>query len=234
MRYLQIALMLASIVSAFFAGVARGQSDSPPSAADLQLQVQALTQINDLRLTPVQVAMLKGLGSDTAGKLSETPQPVTAEYKAALINLRAALLGKDQKEIENAQTQLDDLVDKLDADSELEVGRSDLAKEKSLALLKVLSVKQIAGYIAQREDDISDPVQLILDAVHHARGIDEDEFQALVDETSQKLDNLNGTVRLRAPQTLIGKVEGLLSRVQHLSAADYQHQLPALEGEAPS
>jgi len=198
----------------------------------LEQEVDALSALNDLNLSPEQLSALKGMISDTAGTLSDPPTRISAEYKAALKELRTALLSKDQNKIDNAEDKTSDLEDKQDPDSDADVDQSEPAKQKAATLLRMLSPKQVANYIGENSDDVDDPAQLLLDAVHHACGMSDDDFDSLQDDTSERIGILFGGAHPAKPPAVVGKVTRLLARVHHLSADEYKSQQSTLEDEA--
>ncbi|MGD0388480.1 MAG: hypothetical protein ABSC42_05935 [Tepidisphaeraceae bacterium] len=210
----------------------QAQTDKPSGEVKLELQVDALSTLHDLNLTPEQLSALKDLASDTAGTLSDTPAPVTADYNAAMKDMRDALLSKDEDRIDSAEDKIGDAADKQDPDSEPDVEQSESAKTKAVTFLKTLSVKQVAGYIGQNAEDIDDPTELLLDAVHQSRDLSDDDFASLRDDTSKELGMLSGGVNPGKPPKIVSKVNQLLTRVHRLSAEEYGDQQSALEDEA--
>jgi len=232
MRHYYYLLLAAGLSLVIFHRVLQAQTDAQPDAVTLKLQIDALSTLSDLNLTPEQLSALKDMASDTAGTLSNTPAPVTADYKSALKEMRDALLSKDEDKIDSAEDKIDDLEDKQNPDSEPDVDQSDSAKTKAVAFLKTLSVKQVADYISQNADEIDDPTQVLLDAVHQSRNLSDDDFQSLRDDTAEELGLLSAGVNPAKPPRVIARVNQLLTRVHHLSAEEYQSQQAALEDEA--
>jgi hypothetical protein len=208
------------------------QSDMETDSAKLQLEVDALSSLSDLKLTPDQLSALKDLASDTAGTLSEKPAAISDTYKAALDDTRRALLGKDEDKIEAAEDKMGDLQDKEDPDSEPDVDQSETAKTKAETLLKRLSANQVANFVAQNADDLEDPTQLLLDAIHQCRGMSDDDFADLRDDTTEELGIYAAGINPSRPSAIAGKASRLLSRVHKLSADEYNDQQSALEDEA--
>ena len=210
----------------------RGDNIADTDTVNLQLEVDALFALHDLNLSPDQLTALQGLISDTEGKLSDPPTAITAECKAALKTTQTCLLCKDQGKIDDAEDKLGILEDKQDPDSDPDISQSGAAKEKAGTFLKMLSAKQVASYIAENSDNLHDPVQLILDAVHHARDSSDEDFESLRDDTSDEIEVLFAGPHPGKRPPIVGKVNQLLTKVRHLSADDYKSQLPALEQEA--
>ncbi|MGA2441591.1 MAG: hypothetical protein ABSH08_11570 [Tepidisphaeraceae bacterium] len=232
MRY-PYTLVLAAALSLFIWNrFLQAQTDTLSGGVKLELEVDALAAIHDLNLMPEQLSALKDLASNTAGTLSDTPAPVTADYEAAMKDMRDALLSKDQDRIDIAEDKMGDVADKQDPDSEPDVEQSGSAKTKAVTFLKSLSVKQVGDYISQNSDDIDDPAQVLLDAVHQSRDLSDDDFESLQDDTAEELGIFSGGLNPGRPPKIVSKVDQLLTRIHHLSAKEYKNQQSALEDEA--
>lgn len=140
MRHTYLGAAIAVLVLAIGGGLARGQDDKDTAPTNdntlsptvkLELEVDALTTLNDLNLSATQLSALKDTASDTAGSLSETPTPISDDYKAALKGLKTALVGGNDDKIETAEDSVGDLADKQDDDSEPDIEQSQSAKEKA-------------------------------------------------------------------------------------------------------
>jgi hypothetical protein len=127
-RFIFLVAAVASLLAASYPILSAADDQTDSNAVNLQLEVDALSTLNDLNLTPNQLSALKGMIPDTAGTLSDAPTPISADYKAALKDARIALLGKDQDKIDDAQDKLADLQDKQDPDSDPDVDQSEAAK----------------------------------------------------------------------------------------------------------
>jgi hypothetical protein len=194
--------------------------------------VDALSALNDLQLTAEQIKALRDLSSDTAATVNDVPAHVDDEYKAALKEVRAALLSRNDDRIEQAQDKLSTLGEKQDPDSEPDFDNTDAAKTKAPGFLKTLSASQVAHYLAQNADDVQDPVELLIDAIHQARTLSDDDFDDFRDETAQQMGLLAGGPAPAKTPSIIAKTTRFLTRVRRLSAQDYDAQKSTLEDEA--
>lgn len=234
MRYKTLLLLAAAGWVWIFAGpMSEIRADDAPSSdsVNLQLKVDALTSLNSLNLSSDQLASLKDICSDTAGSLSDTPAPITNAYKIALQNMHDALLSRDQDKIDAAEDKLGELSDAQDTDADPDVTQSDAAKTKAASFLKLLSPKQIAFYVADNADEIDDPAEVVLDAIHQCHGMDNDDFESLVQDTSEELNLLAGGANPAKPPSIGGKAARLLRKAHGLSDDDFKNQLPSLEDE---
>jgi hypothetical protein len=232
MRYAYLWAIIAMFLLVISIHPARGQSGSLPDFAQIQLEVDALSTLDDLNLTADQLAALKGMAKDTAGNLSKVPTPITAEYQDALKALKGALLGKDDDKIDSAEDKVSDLAEKQDDDSAPDVVQSEAAKSKAAGLVKLLSVKQVADYISANSDDIDDPTDLLIGAIHDCRGLSDADFGDLRDDTSQELAVFAAGPNPGKQPAVVAKANALLNRTHKMSDADYSAQQSALEDDA--
>lgn len=231
MRYACITLFIAILVAAV-SHPALAQTPELSESAKLQLQVDALSSLDDLNLTPEQLSALKDLASDTAGTLTDSPTAITEAYKTSLKEMREALLTKDDDKIDAAEEKMGDIADKEDPDSEPDVDQSESAKSKAETLVKMLTVSQVAAFIAQNGDDVDNPSQLLLDAIHQCRGMSADDFQGMRDDTAQEIGIYAAGINPAKPPAIVGKINRLLTRVHGLSDDEYSQQQSSLEDEA--
>jgi hypothetical protein len=232
MRYAQFLTGVAVILALGLGGMARAQTEEPSAQVKLELEVNALSTLNDLNLTADQLSALKQMAADTAGTLAEKPAPISEDYVTALKDFRKALLSKDEDKIDEAEDAVGDLADKQDDDSDPDITQSDAAKSKAAGLVKLLTVKEFADYLSENADDMDDPTQLLLDAVHQCRGMSEDDFEDLRDDTSQELGIFAGGANPSKTPAIVGKVNSLLNKVHKMTDEEYWNQQSDLESEA--
>jgi hypothetical protein len=232
MRYAYLSFVVAAVFAFLPGRGAWGQTSSGSEAVQVQLEVDALSTLDDLNLTSDQLAALKDLAKDTAGTLSGTPGPITAEYLDALKELKSALLGKDDDKIDSAGDKAGDLGEKQDDDAIPDVTQSPAAKSKAADALKMLTVKQVADYIGDNSDAIDDPAELLIQAIHDCRGLAEPDFVGLRDDTSEELGVFAAGPNLGKPPAIVVKTNALLNRAHKMSDAEYSAQQSALEDEA--
>jgi hypothetical protein len=203
-----------------------------PATVKLQLEVRALSTLNSLELTAEQLASLKDMAADTAGKPGDPPTPITADDVTALKGLKAALLSHDDDKIDAAQEKVDDLAEKQDADSEPDVEPSDAAKAKAAEFVKLLSPRQVALFIGENGEDVENPGDLLVEALHQSRDASPEDFRSLCEDTAREIGVLAAGVNPAKPPRIAGRVTGLLQRARKMSAAEFSDQQTSLEDEA--
>lgn len=166
---------LAIVVVAIFAGlVASGPAFGKPAAAkesagagsdDLELQVAAMTKLHEMDLSPGQLKQLKTIAAQVEpGKAPAATKPSQA-YRTALSSLRDALGSGDDDKIDSAQDRVDTLRDQEKLSDPADPEISDSARKQASAATALLSLSQVASYVASNEDDIADPVDQMMDAL---------------------------------------------------------------------
>jgi hypothetical protein len=208
------------------------QTAAKNDAVKLELEVDALAALNDLQLSSEQAAALRDLASDTAAKVDQSSGPVDADYQAALAEVRLAILSRNDDRIDQAQDKLTDLAQKRDADSEPDIDDSDVAKAKAPGFLKSLAASQIAHYLAQNADNVENPGDVLVDALHQCRNLSDADFEVLRDDTAEEIGLLAGGLVPTKPPQIIQKTTRFLNRCRRLSAQEFQTQQSALEDEA--
>jgi len=213
-------------------GRVSAQTTPETDAVKLELEVDALATLNDLQLSWAQVAALRVLASDTAAKVDQSPAPADADYQAALREARLAILSRNDDRIDQAQDKLATLGQKRDADSEPDIDNTDAAKAKAPGFLKSLAASQVAHYLAQNAEDVEDPGEILVDALHQCRNLSDADFEVLRDDTADEIGLLASGVNPAKPPLVIQKAARFLTRCRGLSAQEYQAQKATLEDEA--
>jgi hypothetical protein len=200
-------------------------------AAKLQLEVSALTTLNDLHVTAAQIPPLRDLLSDIAGPVP-TLAKVDPAYQAAESDLKAALLSGDDDKIDQAREKVADLEDNLAGDAQADVELNDAARNKATPVLKLMSTHQIATFLGNNADDISDPAETVLEVLDHSHGTTDDDFADLRDDAADEIEMLAaGLVPEKKPAIEV-KIVAFLNKARKLSDADFAQQRQALTDEA--
>jgi hypothetical protein len=224
----------ACLLAVQFFGIPAVHADAVPSsdALKLQLEVDALSTMEDLHLTPAQLSALQDLSSDTAAALPTSGPNLDGVHYAALQALRAALISGNEDQISQAQDKVSDLEEQQEGDDDTDVEPTDAAKGKVTAAVKLLTARQLAGYISENTDDIPDPGEILVGAVKQCQGLSDDDYQSLRDDTTDQLGELAGGLSPSKAPSIIARAGRFLDHAHHLSADDFKTQLPTLEDEA--
>jgi hypothetical protein len=198
----------------------------------LQLEVDALSALSDLHLTPSQLSDLQGLASDTAATMPSAPMNVSDARASALQDLKAALIGGNDDKIGDAEDKASSLEDEVGDSDEPDIDQTDAAKGKVSQAVKLLTAKQLAGYIGENSDDVPDPGEILVDAVNQCHDLSSDDYASLKEDTTDQLGELAGGLTPTKTPAIIGKSARFLDGAHKLSADEYKTQLPTLRDEA--
>ncbi len=212
--------------------VARAQTSGTTDVLKLQLEVDALSTINDLHLTPSQLSALQDLAADTTAALPAGSMNVSAARATALAELKAALLTGNDDKIDDAEDNVSSLEDEDNGDDEPDIEPTDAAKGKVTQAIKLLTARQLAGYISANSDDVPDPAEILTDAVNKCQDVSKDDYDSLKDDTTDQLGELAGGLSPTKTPAIIGKAARFLDAARKLSPTDFKNQLPPLQDEA--
>ncbi len=143
----------------------------PPADANLlSMELKALRILRGLEATPDQISAIARAAKTTAGSPGQRESAkVTGPYLEAMVQVRCALVAKDDDKIEALRTQFDQLEEKDRPDLDDQVEITDGAEIEGVRLLSIFGPLQIVAYAQSLEDDFPDPVQLIVEGLAEGR-----------------------------------------------------------------
>jgi len=203
-----------------------------PPRENLELQIAALSTIHELELTPAQLRAFKEIASGIAQKADPPGGEMPPGYRAALTALRDALVKDNEDKIDEAQEKVQDLRDKDDIDTETHIQIADEAKKQADPALKLLTVRQIANYLAAHGDEIPDPMETLTDAIREVRGKSDAEFKAIRKEAVEQVSLLATGLNGRGTKAIEHRVTELLTKVREASDKDFEAGKANWEEEA--
>jgi len=214
--------------------LAFADAPSVDSTADLELQVAALTTLDELELTPDQLASLQSLAADTADDSYVSPAnaPRNEIYREAMQALRDALAAGDEERIARTQAQIEKLRKNLNIAPPPAVNTSDAARRKAYSAVLILTTGQFANYIAIHASEIPDATETILDALDQCQSGSDDEFASLRDQAADQVAMLMNGENARMSKGIINRVKDLLDRARRMSSDDFQSSRPDLDRTA--
>jgi hypothetical protein len=204
------------------------------SLNDLSMEVNALYIIYQLQLTPDQLRALAKLAPETAGDAEARETPKAGEaYRRVLTKLREALA--DPKD----DDQIADLVEELDERHEKEaphlddgVTLTDGARKRTPEFLRLLSARQLRGYLESIGDEVSDPLETLREALDRVRGMSGDEWRDFRRIVGPQVGSLVAGLDAERANRVSDRVVQWLIGVRALSDAEFKAQRAELEAEA--
>lgn len=210
-----------------------GGAKTPP-VNDLSLEVAALQTLYALNLTPRQLEKLRKLAADTTDRQPARRIPkASPKFRKGLTELRDALIkAEEDSHIDDLVKKLDDLrsSEKPELDDGVEV--TDEARERAADALRLLAPSQVASYVAGLADEISDPLDLLLNAIDRARTVEGKEWRELREGVSEEVGRLVGGVNAEQAQSVSDRVTQLLILARGPKEPEYKKQRAELEKTA--
>ena len=206
----------------------------PPSINDLSMEVVALQSLHQFQFKPPQMQVLRKLAKQTAMEPGARQAiKATEEFQRTLVNLRTALA--EATNVERVQ-ELQDKIDKLRNDQKIELDDgvviTEAASQQAPEIMKLLSARQVAGYVALYGDDFPDPLELLLDALAKVRGLKDKEWQQLRVDVSEEVGNLTAGLDADKASKISDQVVQLLIQARGLKDDEFKKQQAELEKSA--
>ena len=151
----------------------------PPADANLlSMELKALRILRGLEATPDQISEIARAAKTTAGSPGQRESAkVSGPYLEAMVQMRRALVAKDDDKIEALRTQFDQLEEKNPPDLDDQVEITDGAEIEGVRLLSIFTPLQIVAYAQSLDDDFPDPVQLIVEGLAEGRELKNEEWE---------------------------------------------------------
>jgi hypothetical protein len=183
---------------------------------DLNTEVSALQTLYHLRITRTQLDYLAGVAKKTASKPGPRKEvKVSAKYRKALIDLRDALTRVDEERIDQLYETIEGLRTKENPEFD-DVTITTAARKQAPLLLRRLSARQVAGFVAGYAVDFPDPAEKIEAALLEARKLRGKAWQELREDTIDQVGWLVAGLDAAAAKKVGAEVAGLLDRAHRL------------------
>lgn len=214
------------------ASLAPPQKEDSEDINNLNLEVSALEMLDQLKLTRPQLERLAKLAPMTAHKAPPSRSiKVSAEYRKALNDLRAALIDEDEERVADLTLTLDELRDKENPDFD-EVEITDAARRHTAEVLRGLGARQVMGFLADFAEEFPDPREKLIDAFEDVRKLPEKEWEELRDEVAGQVGWLVAGFDNAAEGKVRQRVKDLLNRVRRMKEEEYTAKETELEKAA--
>jgi hypothetical protein len=208
-------------------------------ASDLALEVEALRTLNDLQPNAAQLRQLRDLSAGAVGdtKTAETDAVDSAAQEnhgcqLVLVALREALISGNADEIAKNEKALDAWEERLQVNFSPRINPSVPACDAADKILHLFTGPQIANLVAQRNEEVSDPTEILLAALTQCRGMKLADFRAFNEDVSNEIADLVAGVIPQKNHPVYVKVAGLMRTVYRLKDDAYDSQRPDLQDKA--
>jgi hypothetical protein len=168
---------------------------------------------------------LARLAPETAEKpRARQPAKASTNVLNLMKALREALIAGDDDRIADLSEKLDQATEAektaLDDTSDL----TDPARKHADEVFKLLSVRQVAAYLANNPDAVDDPVELLMEALDQGRAMKGEDWKTFRQDTIEEIGILLGGLSGPGAKAFHAKVGGLLDKAHKLSDDDYKAQ----------
>ncbi len=224
----------------------------PPATtrpSELALEIEALRALDDLQATPAQIDQLREASADAtdgaAAPAADAAEQLTdlegINHAATdnrvcyvtLLRLREGLLSDDPAKTEQGEKELSDLEEKFQTSFVPRVVPTPAAQRSAVGIMGQFSGQQIAAYMAQRSEEISDPTEVLLGAITQCRGMEPADFRQFNHDVSlQVAEIVAGMGRPRVQRAVAIEVANLLRKAHNLNEGAFDDQRSSLEDQA--
>jgi hypothetical protein len=180
-------------------GSARGDSADDSRASDVAMEVEVLRALSDLEATGDQVQQIGDAGTEAVGKArAEDTDAIdkTADgdrfVQTVLLGLRGALISGDSEKIDSWEKQMGDVEQETAISLAPRIKPSQKSLGEAEKIVRGFSGQQIAGFIAQRSEEVPDPVDLMEAAMTQCRGMKDDDFKQFSADVAEQIGVLVG------------------------------------------
>jgi len=222
-----------------FGGTCLAQEGAATRPSDVALEIEALRTLDDLQATAPQVHQLIDACAGAAGEtktadtdaIDSAANDDRATYMV-LLRLREGLISGDDARIEQDEKELSDLEEKSQVNFSPRITGSLPARTAAEKIVRLFSAQQIAALIAQRNEEISDPTEILVAALSQCRGMKLADFQAFNTDVSEEIADLVAGVTVRPNRSVQMRTAALMRTAFHMQQEDYDAQLPDLQDRA--
>jgi hypothetical protein len=210
----------------------QAQAKQPEPFIALSMEVLALQALDTLQVTPAQLRAMAKVAAETAAKpRPRKPSSASDKYKKKLALLRDALVKHDADEIQVLTAELGELqaTDKIFVDNMVDM--TDPARKRAPEILKTLSPRQVALYLATFEGLLHDPVEGMYLTLENSTKTGAKEWADLRDGVAGEIADLLAGVDAKQAKQTAEKVAALLDKGHKIKEADLPKSRADLEKE---
>ncbi len=216
--------------AAFFTGLAAG-GETPVSSSKLKMDVMALRALHQFQITPEQRSALRQFPPTKSTPAPAAKDKISDNLRKKLSDLRQALIKGAEDRISELENDLEKDQDLTDWELDLEITASVRSQVSNFR--KLLSARQVAGFLALYEEDVPDPLSEMLQALELAPTIKAQEWKDYSASAAELVGRQEAGLDPEKINQAPGRVSHWLNQAKGLSEKDLEKKLPELEKEAP-
>ncbi|MFM7151527.1 MAG: hypothetical protein ACKO23_17010 [Gemmataceae bacterium] len=201
------------------------------NVADLMAEIDVLNVLAVLQPTEAQMQAMRKVAPKT---MQPTPPKklvkVSDELRKTIAALRDAMAQGEEEKIEKLYPKYDEMREKENPEVD-EVEITDAAREQAPALFRMLSARQVVGYVGAIAE-FPDPMEQLMATIDESRKVRGKEWQILRDATAFQAAWLIAGLDAKIEEENREKALALLNKAARLSDTEFAAQRGRLETEA--
>jgi hypothetical protein len=205
-----------------------------PALRDLNQEVSALLTMHYLKLTPTQLQALRPIAKMTAAKpRAQGETKASEDFRKVLGELHEALVdGTDDERIDDLFEQLEELhnAEKPELDDDVEI--TEKAREQAPKVLRLLTAKQTAAFIAAYAEEVTDPRERLLAALDKVRAMPKAELKDFREELADEVGRLVAGLDSDKAAKVRGQVVEWLGLIRSPNDEEFKNRREGLKKKA--
>jgi hypothetical protein len=210
------------------------KTNGPVTLNELSMEVNALEALRMFQFTPEQMKTLRKLAKTTSQEPgARQASKASDDYRTALVDLRNALVdNEDVERIDELRERLDKLRDAENPMFDDEVEITEEAGQHASEVLRFLSPRQVALFLAYQADAAPDPIERIVEALDKVRGLGPKEWKQAREEVATDVGRLVAGLDFDKASRVSDQVVQLLIQARAFKDEEFKTQRPELEKTA--
>jgi hypothetical protein len=224
---LLVATMPAPLAGAAGKKAAEGEKKAAPSVAaeadanQLSMEIAALQTLRHLEITPRQLAIFtKNAQLKIASQRPRKAAKTTVKFRKVLVDLRDAIVKNQDKRVTDLSAKMDKMFDEENVELDDRVYVTEFARKRAPEVLKQLNARQVAAYLAVLDDDIPDPVNLILHTLDKNVKASAADWKEVRDDVADEIGWLVAGFDIDKANKVVGQVSALMDKMQKKTGED--------------
>jgi hypothetical protein len=237
------ALQLSGMALAVFVGllqVSLCASREPPAATktislnSLSLEISALQALRQFNFDKEQLEKIQQWSDETVQKdAPRKPGKASKDCRDKMLALRKALRDpKDDESIERLNDELQAIRDKEQPFVDDNVELTDTAVKRSAELYRLLKPSQLALYLSSIAEDVTDPLDRLMDAMEQVRDLNDQEWKEQGGKIAEEIGRMLVGLEAAKSKGSGEQALSLLTRARGLAKEQFEKQQGELEKAA--
>lgn len=181
----RMAALCAAAIGLALGTPTRAADDTAEDVNQVSMEVAALRTLQKLQPSATQLKALAALVKPTFVKPGKRDAAKAGpRYRANLLRLRTALVNDVEADIKTSLAKVEDLEEDQELDDGIEITRP--AALQAVDAVRLFTPQQVLSYLSTYEEDLPDPVAILLDALEEGQDEDAEDWKDTRDEAADE------------------------------------------------